>query len=133
MRKKVMVVDDDPDIRFTVNCILEPMGFNVITVDGALECIEELRRGFRGVILMDIMMPNMDGWKAIRKIANRGFLEGNIICILSARHNLDVSSERLGDMDLYYMQKPIDRDELIECVEEYCSLVEDTEAVALCG
>ncbi len=121
MKKKVMIVDDDPYILITIREIFEPEGFEVVTASGGRECLEELKKGFKGVILMDIMMPQMDGWDAIREIVARGYTEGNIIAIamLTAKDVPDQKMEGLQEYVIDYITKPFDPKELVATVEEY--------------
>ena len=81
MEKKIMVVDDDPDILISIRKIFEDQGYEVFTVDSGLDCIKELEHGFKGVILMDLMMPVMDGWETINQIVKRGYTENVAISI----------------------------------------------------
>ena len=75
MDKQIMVVDDDPDVLITIRQIFENEGYEVFTVDSGLDCIKELERGFRGIILMDIMMPFMDGLDTIIEIMKMGVFD----------------------------------------------------------
>jgi CheY-like chemotaxis protein len=75
IRKKIMIVDDDPDILVSIRKIFEREVYEVFTVDSGMDCIKELERGFKGVVLMDIMMPFMDGWDIIDEINKRGLLK----------------------------------------------------------
>ena len=65
--KGIMVVDDDEDILFTVRSIFKRYPVHVETAKSGVECLEILSKGFRGVVLMDIMMPGMDGWDTIKR------------------------------------------------------------------
>ena len=56
---KIMIVDDDPDILIAIRKIFEEEGYEVYTVDSGIDCIKELERGFKGVILLSIFhAPN---------------------------------------------------------------------------
>ena len=117
MNKKLMVVDDDPDILITIRSIFEREGFEVFTVDSGMDCITELERGFKGVILMDIMMPFMDGWDTIREIVKRGLSEDVMISIVTAKGTPD--HEKMKGLESYvwdYISKPFDVRELISSV-----------------
>jgi DNA-binding response OmpR family regulator len=117
MNKKLMVVDDDPDILITIRSIFEREGFEVFTVDSGMDCIKELERGFKGVILMDIMMPFMDGWDTIREIVKRGLSEDVMISIVTAKGTPD--HEKMKGLESYiwdYIAKPFDVRELISSV-----------------
>ena len=119
MKKKVMVVDDDPSILIALRELLEQEGFEVFIVDSGKECIGELEKGFKGVILMDIMMPNMDGWDTIKEIVDLGYVEGNIIVMLTAKDVPDQKMEGLKEYVIDYITKPFDSDELIDNVNGY--------------
>ena len=119
MTKKVMVVDDDPSILFTVKELLEPEGYKVVAVSSGKECLKEMANGFKGVILMDIMMPGMDGWETVQRIVDGGYLGGNIIAMFTARDIADHKMEGLGKYVTDYITKPFDPEELILTIKEY--------------
>jgi CheY-like chemotaxis protein len=114
-----MIVDDDKYIRFAVKKLLESKGITTVTAEGAVECLRELDKGFRGVILMDIMMPDMDGWDAIRQIVDRGFYEGNIISMLTAKDVPCKKTEGLQEYVTDYITKPFEPDSLLAVVKQY--------------
>jgi len=70
MNRKIMIVDDDPDVLVSMRDIFEHEGYEVFIVDDGKDCIEELERGFKGIVLIDLMMPFMDGWDTVREIIN---------------------------------------------------------------
>jgi len=118
MDKKLMVVDDDPDILITIRSIFEREGFEVYTVDSGMDCIKELERGFTGIILMDIMMPFMDGWDTIREIVQRGYSKNVVISIVTAKGTRD--HEKMKGLETYirdYIAKPFDVKVLINNVK----------------
>lgn len=117
MYKKIMVVDDDPDILICMRTIFEKEGFEVLTVDSGKDCIKELERGFKGVIILDIMMPFMDGWDTIAEMKKRNLLDGVVISILTAKGTVD--HEKMKGLESYiydYMTKPFDPKELLNNV-----------------
>jgi len=124
MEGKVMMVDDDPDILTTVRTIFESEGLDILTVGSGKECVNELKRGFKGVILMDIMMPRMDGWDTIQTIVDEGLIEGNIISMLTAKDAPDQIMEELAENVVDYITKPFDADELISTVRGYLSFLD---------
>src|SRR4030043_352533 len=119
MEKKIMIVDDDPDILIAFRRVFEHEGYEVYTVDSGIDCINELERGFKGVVLMDIMMPFMDGWDTIEEIAKRGLTKNVVISIITARGTPD--HEKMKGFQSYifdYITKPIDIKELISNVKQ---------------
>ncbi len=112
-----MVVDDDPDILISIRKIFEKEGYEVLTVDTGWDCLKELERGFKGVILMDIMMPFMDGWDTIEQILKKGFTKDVIISILTAKGTPDHEKMRGLEGFIYdYIIKPFDIDKLTKLI-----------------
>lgn len=117
---KVMVVDDDENVLVVAREVFEPEGIPVITAGSGKECLKYLESGFRGVILMDIMMPEMDGWDTIREIVSQGYAEeGTLIAMLTAKDVPDRKMEGLQEYVIDYITKPFDPDELVALVKEY--------------
>jgi len=119
MNKKIMVVDDEPDILASLKTILEKQDYEVLTVDNGYDCITEVENGFRGIILMDIMMPGIDGWDTIRELINRGLMKGVTIEIITAKGTKD--REKMKGLESYiqdYLAKPINFEELISSIKK---------------
>jgi CheY-like chemotaxis protein len=119
MGKKLMVVDDDPFVLITMRDLFEPEGYEVLCVNSGQDCLDELANGFQGVILMDIMMPHMDGWQTIREIVARGYSKGNIISMLTARGDFDPIAEDIRPYVKDYLVKPFDLTPLVNKVKKY--------------
>ena len=118
MNEKVMVVDDDPSIRKTVELILGARGHPLKLVASGAGCLEELREGFRGLVLMDIMMPEMDGWDTITAMVDQGLYEGNVVCMLTAVSDPGPRLVPLTEYVLDYVRKPFTAEDLIVVTEE---------------
>lgn len=119
MEKRVMVVDDEPDILESLKMVLEQQSFDVVTVDSGKKCLKELEKGFKGVVLMDLMMPGMDGWETIKRIIDRGYIDKVGISIITGKgtKNHNIMSE-VGSYIYDYLSKPLDITELVKSVEE---------------
>ncbi len=124
MDKQVMVVDDDPSIRSTVEIVLGTKGHSFCAVESGTRCLEKLREGFRGLILMDIMMPEMNGWDTIKAIEDEGLHGGNVICMLTAVHDPGPELEKLTESVMDYVRKPFTSEELLKTVAEYIAYVQ---------
>lgn len=121
---KVMVVDDDVCIRQAMHAILSFEGINVVTASNGNDCLQLLRDGFRGVIMMDVMMPGKNGWDTIREIQRCGLLQGNIISMLTAMDVPDEQMEGLQEVVIDYLVKPFEANELIATVRKHLHLLE---------
>ncbi len=117
--KPVMVVDDDPRILITIRILLEAEGFPVITARSGQECLDALDNGFAGLVLMDIMMPVLDGWDTVRACQERGHLSRVMIVMLTARDVPDPKMEGLQELVFDYITKPFQPDELVAQVRKY--------------
>ena len=120
-QKKLLVVDDDPFILIAIKELFEPEGYTVHTAKSGQECLGELAKGFKGVILMDIMMPKMDGWDTIRQIVLNGYNNGNIISMFTAKDQIDQKVDDLKEFVIDYITKPFDPDDLVKTVNDYYS------------
>jgi DNA-binding response OmpR family regulator len=119
MKKRIMIVDDDPDILIAFRQVFQHEGYEVYTVDSGMDCIKEIENGFKGLILIDIMMPFMDGWETIKEIIKKDLGKNVIISIISAKGSPD--NEKMKEISPYifnYITKPIDLKELINNVNK---------------
>lgn len=112
-------MDDDNDTLQSIRVIFEHLGYEVFTANDGIACIEQLEDGFEGIVLMDIMMPRMDGWDTIKEIVNRG-LEKNVeILVMTAKGTLN--HEKMKGLEIYikdYIAKPFDIDGLVKSIEQ---------------
>ena len=125
MNERIMIVDDERDILDSIKVLFEKQNYEVTTVESGEECIQEIEKGFKGVILMDIMMPKMDGWDAIREIVERGLIGSVAINIITGKGTKD--HQKLSELGSYvydYLTKPIDINQLIDTVKK-CSIYLD--------
>lgn len=129
MTAKIMLVDDEEIIRESVGTFFESEGISYLTADGGDACLEHLEAGFRGVILMDVMMPGMNGWDTIRKIVEEDLFDGNIIVMLTALNAPDNKMEGIQEYVTDYLTKPFNPDELLDVIQYYFSLLNNLEPI----
>lgn len=115
--KQVMIVDDDPSILQAAGRVLQRKGFEVLKIPDGGRCLEAVRSGYRGVVLMDIMMPGLTGWETIRALLAEGLQEQILICMLTARPTPGPDSAGLEGLVFDYLPKPFAGDELVRLVE----------------
>jgi len=113
----ILVVDDDPDIRDSLKEVLEDEGYTVNSVANGREALDYLRRSPRPcVILLDLMMPVMDGWQFRQEQIRDATLADIPVIVVSA-----AGRERLEKIHAdAYLSKPVDLDELLGCVTQFC-------------
>ena len=124
MDKQIMIVDDDPSIRATVEIVLNTKGYSICVVESGKRCLDKLREGFSGLILMDVMMPEMNGWDTIASIEDEGLHGGNVICMLTAVHDPGPKMEKLTECVMDYVRKPFTSEELLDAVADYIAYVQ---------
>ena len=114
MVKKVLVVDDNPDVIFSVKNGLESSDKNFIIngVDSGKKCLEFLQTDIPDLILMDIMMPEMSGWKTFDKIKENNAWKNIPIIFLTARTDR-VAKNAGGFLGEDYIEKPFEIKDLI--------------------
>jgi two-component system response regulator VicR len=110
--KKVLVVDDEPDTLELIKLVLESAGFEAILVNNGKKALAKIDTEKLDLVLLDIMMPDMDGWDVFRKIKEKNTTIP--IAILTAKaQNID---KLLGLHVLKaddYITKPFGKNELI--------------------
>jgi DNA-binding response OmpR family regulator len=116
---RVMIVDDDRHILVAVKTVLNEAGFPVEMAESGDECINLLKAGFTGVILLDIMMPVMDGWDTIRAIKSNGLGDNVLIAMLTAKNSPDAKMIGLQEYVFDYITKPFEPEELVSKVRLY--------------
>jgi DNA-binding NtrC family response regulator len=66
--RHVLVIDDDPWIRELVSGLLEPSGFQVESASLGLAGLERIRAGFEGVVVLDVLLPELDGTEIFKQL-----------------------------------------------------------------
>ena len=116
MSKKVLVVDDEEDIRTSVSQILEIRGYEVIRAENGMECLKQLERVLPDLVILDIMMPGMSGWDVAARMKEHHQWQAVPIVFLTAKG--DEMSVGLGGLaSEEYIVKPFDVGKLMECVD----------------
>lgn len=115
-KNQVMIVDDDAHIRIAVVETLSDEKIDTIAAESGFECIEKLRTGFSGLVLLDLMMPKMDGWDTIQEIINNDLFHDIIIVMLTARSIPDQKMTTVQEYVFDYIVKPFDPEYLIKQV-----------------
>ena len=112
----VLVVDDDPDILQTLALCLSTEGYGVLMASNGQEALEVLRQQKPACILLDLMMPVMDGWEFRRQQKADPELAPVPVIVLSA---LDQGRAAPVDADAF-LKKPLDFDRLLGLVRDHC-------------
>jgi two-component system response regulator len=117
---KILVVEDDDAIRGLVSEVLRDDGYQVREATNGLEALESLRQTRPDLIVLDLMMPVMNGWTFVQQCRRtKGCAEVPIV-VTSASHDLPRTADQLRALGVRtYLSKPFDVEKLLALVERY--------------
>lgn len=112
-KKKIIVIEDDPNIREVLKLALDFEGYEVVTAQNGKEGLETLDKHPNiGLILLDLMMPIMNGWEFVDELKNKKKFDNVPIIVVSAY------SERAKSIDCTdFVLKPLELQTLLESVK----------------
>jgi len=113
----VLIVEDDADLREMMAQLLQLEGFDARSVSNGREALEYLKEGAPPqLILLDMMMPVMDGWEVLRQQQRDPKIAPVPVIVLSA-----LDQPRIGDVGaIASLKKPLDFDRLLDLVRAHC-------------
>jgi CheY-like chemotaxis protein len=112
---RVLVVEDDHDVRVAVRLILEDEGYQVESATDGRRALERLECSERpDLILLDLMMPGMDGWEFATRLRAHPRLRSIPIVIISAFDELPPPGV------VAFLRKPLKSDAVLQLAERYC-------------
>jgi two-component system nitrogen regulation response regulator NtrX len=109
-RQRILVIDDEPDIRKTLKMTLEYEGYEVLTAGSGTEGLERVRTERPDAVLLDIKMPGLDGLEVLEKLKAQG--SDAEILIISGHGDISdaVRATKLGAFD--FLEKPLEQERL---------------------
>jgi CheY-like chemotaxis protein len=113
--KHVLVVEDDPTGRAALALILSHVGHDVRCAADGEEALEELRVHRPDVVLLDLLLPRVDGWEFRRRQQQDPDLAGVPVVVLSGGGPTRRLGEPLGDVT--WLPKPVEFDRLLDAIE----------------
>jgi two-component system alkaline phosphatase synthesis response regulator PhoP len=117
MPKTLLVVDDEPSILETTRFILEAEGYRVITARDGEEALEALYRERPPIVLLDVMIPKINGFDVCRTIKQDPALQKTFVLILTARGQKADEAMAIEAGADTYMRKPFDDEEILARIE----------------
>lgn len=91
IKKKILIVDDEPDLRMMFKDILSTFGYELEEAGDGVECLEKLAKTKYDLILLDLMMPRMDGMEALARIKQDPKKYGNSPILILTNLTSDVA------------------------------------------
>ena len=116
--KKILIVDDEPNIVMSLEYAFKKKNFEVFIARDGTEALEIARQEAPNVILLDIMMPKMDGYETLKKIKENKLLADTKVIFLSAKSKLADVEKGLKLGADSYITKPFSIKKVITDVEK---------------
>jgi DNA-binding response OmpR family regulator len=117
MRKKILIVDDDPDQREMIRSSLKEAGFEISTATNGVEGLEKARSGSPDLIILDVMMPKMDGFAVCVTLREDDTTASIPILMLTGLCSYISQLTGLESGATDYLVKPFDPEQLVSKVE----------------
>src|SRR2546427_6393629 len=115
-RKVVLVADDEEDVQLICKVNLELEGFDTVPAKTGVEALRAARAAAPDVVLLDVMMPEMDGWACLEAMKADASLRGIPVVMVTAKvqHADRLTGLRNGADD--YVTKPFHPDQLVDAI-----------------
>ena len=122
-KKKVLIIDDEPDVSMVLKMILDQNGFNADSCDDPNLALENFKAGSYDLLLLDIKIPEMDGFRLYQEMKRT---DGNVkVCFLTASemyYERFRNEEEFNEIDKdLFLQKPIENEDLIKKINTIIS------------
>jgi DNA-binding response OmpR family regulator len=124
-KKKILIVDDEDDILHFLELVLREKGYEVATASGGHEALTKAQLERPDLVLLDIMMPQMDGWEVLKLLRVDEGTNQIPVAMLSARTEAKDRVQGLQEGAIDYICKPFSLQELLGKIETIFSQVED--------
>ena len=109
-QRTILIVDDEPGLRELVRINLEHEGYAVLQAENGLQGLSGVREQHPDLVILDVMMPDMDGWETCRKL--REFSQVPVLMLTARAQSKDIVTGLESGAD-DYLVKPFNMDELV--------------------
>jgi DNA-binding NtrC family response regulator len=116
MSEKILLVDDEKDFLDVMSERIEARGMEVTTAESAMKALKQVESGGYDAIILDLMMPGMDGLETLRAIKKKNPDLQVILLTGHATIEKGIEAMKLGAMD--FLEKPADLDKLTEIIKK---------------
>jgi DNA-binding response OmpR family regulator len=114
--KRILVVDDEPDINLALKIVLEDKGFRVDTFEDPLLALDNFRKEFYDLLIVDIKMQKLNGLELFGKI--RSIDNKAKVCFITAGEMYHSDDTAVFEGENQFIRKPIENEELLRKVNE---------------
>ncbi len=126
--RRIVCIEDEPEMINLIQLILERKGFEVIGADGGKSGLDTVRAEKPDLILLDLMMPDMDGWEVYQKLkADEVARDIPVIVVTAKAQSIDkVLGLHIAKVD-DYIPKPFSPQELLDSIQQVLMKKAETE------
>ncbi len=117
-KKRIFVLDDEPDMTMLVEHMLRYKGFEVTTSNVAADAIKQLSGEDYAAIVIDLMMPGIDGFGVISSLRANPRHQSTPVIVLSAKRLSDTERKTILTSKVRFISKPITPARLVQAVRE---------------
>src|SRR6187551_2114756 len=112
-RPSVLVVDDEPQVVWVLEFSLQGEGYETFSAHDGMEALDQIRRHHPDLMVLDVMMPRMDGWSVLEELGKLPAAERpRVVMVTALASAMDrARAERLGAAA--FVAKPFDMDDLV--------------------
>jgi CheY-like chemotaxis protein len=118
MAKRILVVDDDEMVLMALEELLKPEGYQVQTVSSGTEALQKLEEGGYDLLMLDVIMPEMDGYELCKRIREKEKYKETPVVFLTAKSRDEDRARGLEAGANLYLSKPISPDKLLGIVSD---------------
>lgn len=116
MAKKILVVDDEPDIHAVIKTLLAKKDYEVQTASDGQEALQKLSTGKYDLIILNVLMPNVDGFTVLLRIREGGQTDLPVVMLTALSSDRDMwKGYEKGAT--YYLTKPFENKQLVSIVD----------------
>jgi len=130
-KKKILLVDDEHDMRNLVAMRLENSGYEVLPASGGMKAFEILEDEIPDLVLLDIVMPDIDGIEVCRQMKKMKYMATVPIIFFSARNSVEDKIAGLKEGVHDYITKPFDARELLARIDAIIKVAEQNKTILL--
>jgi len=118
--KKILIVDDDPDIRLLVDFHMSSEGYEVLEASDGMDALNIINENTVDIIITDITMPNMDGYELIRKLKeSKKGIDIPIILLTGKKEEDSIITENTEYQPDEFLSKPFTKDALLKKIDKF--------------
>jgi CheY-like chemotaxis protein len=117
----VLVVDDEPQVVWVLEFSLQALGYRTYSAHDGMEALDQIRRHHPELMVLDVMMPRMDGWSVLEQLAENGIAKAPRVVVVTALASASDRSraEQLGASA--FVPKPFDMGHLATVLSDLSS------------